>query len=62
MKGTVKWFNARKGYGFISTDDHQDIFVHRNALEDGVFLEDGDNVEFDIENSEKGKNAINIKK
>jgi CspA family cold shock protein len=62
MKGTVKWFNARRGYGFIEGEDNKDIFVHKNALEQGVFLLDGENVEFDIEDSEKGPTAINVKK
>jgi cold shock protein len=62
MKGTIKWFNARKGYGFIQCEDNNDIFVHRNSIELGVFLEEGDTVEFEIEKSEKGPSAINVKK
>ena len=62
MKGTIKWFNSRKGYGFIQGEDNNDIFVHRNSIEFGTFLEEGDTVEFEIEKSEKGPNAINVKK
>jgi CspA family cold shock protein len=62
MKGIVKWFNDRKGFGFIMGDDNKDIFVHRNSLTDGTYLKDGDSVEYEIENSEKGPNAINVKK
>ncbi len=62
MKGTVKWFNDRKGFGFIEGEDEKDIFVHRNALEEGTNLNDGDEVEYEVESSEKGPNAINVKK
>jgi CspA family cold shock protein len=64
MKGTVKWFNDRKGFGFIEGEDKnkKDIFVHRNALPEGTYLKDGDKVEYEIESSEKGPNATNVKK
>jgi CspA family cold shock protein len=62
MKGTIKWFNDRKGFGFIEGEDEKDIFVHRNALEEGIQLNDGDEVEYEVEASEKGPNAINVKK
>ena len=62
MKGTVKWFNDRKGYGFIEGEDKKDIFVHRNSLVEGTFLDEGDLVEYEIEASDKGPHAINIKK
>jgi CspA family cold shock protein len=62
MKGTVKWFNDRKGFGFIEGDDKKDIFVHRNSLEEGTYLNDGDLVEFEVVASEKGPHAINVKK
>ena len=62
MNGTVKWYNARKGYGFIEGEDSKDIFVHRSAVPMGTFLKEGDKVEFDTEDSEKGPKAVNIKK
>lgn len=63
VKGTVKWFNATKGYGFISTEEGQDVFVHFSALEDtGEFrtLDEGQAVEFEITEGEKGPQASNV--
>ena len=62
MKGTVKWYNARKGYGFIEGEDGKDIFVHRTAIPVGIFLNEGDKVEYEVEESDKGPNAKDIKK
>lgn len=62
MKGTVKWYNDRKGYGFIQGEDGTDVFVHRTALPMGTFLNEGDQVEFEIEESDRGPKAANIKK
>ena len=62
MQGTVKWFNDRKGYGFIQADDNQDVFVHRNALPADLYITEGDQVQFDIEKTDRGTQAINIKK
>ena len=60
--GTVKWFNPRKGFGFISQDEAgKDVFVHSNEL-NGVYINEGDNVDFDIVETEKGLSAQNIKK
>jgi CspA family cold shock protein len=62
MKGTVKWFNDRKGFGFIEGEDEKDIFVHRNSLTEGTYLNDGDEVEYEVGSSDKGPQAINVKK
>ncbi|WP_297376675.1 cold-shock protein [uncultured Helcococcus sp.] len=64
-KGTVKWFNATKGFGFLTTEDGQDVFVHYTALEDdGEFrtLDEGQAVEFEIVEAEKGPQASNVVK
>ena len=60
--GTVKWFNPTKGFGFINQDEGgKDVFVHSNEL-NGVFINEGDAVEFEIVDTEKGLSAQNIKK
>lgn len=62
MKGTVQWFNARKGYGFIQGEDGKDVFVHQTALPMGVFLNEGDEVEFEKENSDRGPRAAEVQR
>ena len=62
MEGTVKWYNDMKSYGFIQIEEGKDVFVHRNALEQGTVLREGDRVEFEIEETDKGPQATNVKK
>ncbi len=62
MKGTVKFFNDMKGFGFITAEDGKEVFVHQSALEEGVTLHENDSVTFDIEEGDKGPKAINVKK
>lgn len=64
MKGTVKWFNAKKGFGFITDENGNDVFVHFSALQMDGFkvLDEGEEVEFDVVNGEKGPQASNVVK
>jgi CspA family cold shock protein len=62
MKGTVKWYNPFKGYGFISGEDGAEVFVHRTALPMGTELNENDQVEFEIETSDRGPKATSVKK
>ena len=61
-EGTVKWFNDRKGYGFIAQDNGQDIFVHHSEINGTGFksLKEGERVTFDIEQGQKGPAAANV--
>ena len=61
-KGTVKWFNAKKGYGFLSDTEGNEIFVHYSALQMDGFkeLKDGEAVEFEVVEGEKGPQAANV--
>jgi CspA family cold shock protein len=61
MKGKVKWFNPRRGYGFIIGEDEKEYFVHQTELPNGYIKED-DEVEFESEATEKGLNAKSVKK
>jgi CspA family cold shock protein len=61
MEGTVKWYNFKKGYGFIKGDDDQEYFIHYTALDKGVFLRENDKVSFDAADTDKGKQAQNVK-
>lgn len=60
--GKVKWFNAEKGFGFITSDTGKDIFVHYSAIQTGGFrsLEEGQNVSFEITESDRGPQASNV--
>jgi CspA family cold shock protein len=62
VTGTVKWFNGYKGYGFISREDGEDVFVHHSAIEAEGFrnLEEGQRVEFTIERDPKGLRAAQV--
>jgi cold shock protein len=58
-KGTVKFFNEAKGFGFIKSEDGQEVFVHVTALKDEI--RENDVVEFEVEQGKKGPNAVNVK-
>lgn len=64
ITGTVKWFNASKGYGFIAHDGGKDVFVHFSAIQGDGYrnLNEGEQVEFSIEDSPKGPQAVNVTK
>jgi len=62
MKGTVKWYNIYRGYGFIQGEDGKDVFVHRTELPMGAEIYENDQVEYEIEKSERGLKAMGIKK
>lgn len=61
-KGTVKWFNAEKGYGFISVEGEDDVFVHYSAIQSEGFktLEEGQEVEFEVADGTRGLQAANV--
>ena len=62
QQGTVKWFNAKKGYEFLSDAEGNDVFVHFSALQMDGFkeLKDGEKVEFEVVDGEKGPQAANV--
>ncbi|MCK5732393.1 MAG: cold-shock protein [Tenericutes bacterium] len=64
MNGTVKWFNAEKGYGFITDEEGNDIFAHFSAIEGEGYktLENGDQVTFNVVEGDRGAQAANIEK
>lgn len=60
MKGTVKFFNPTKGYGFITGEDGKEYFVHMSGLPEGAKLYENDKVEFELKETERGPNAVNV--
>ena len=60
MEGTVKWFNTRKGYGFVKGDDNEEYFIHFSALPRGVQLQENDRISFEPAETERGKQAKNV--
>ncbi|WP_059104802.1 cold-shock protein [Shouchella shacheensis] len=63
-QGTVKWFNAEKGFGFIEREDNDDVFVHFSAIQSEGFksLDEGQKVTFDVEQGARGAQAANVQK
>ena len=62
MKGTVKFYDETKGFGFITAEDGKEVFVHQTALDEGVVLHENDSVEFDVEEGDRGPKAVNVAK
>ncbi|GGF69704.1 cold-shock protein CspE [Paenibacillus albidus] len=64
MKGTVKWFNAEKGYGFLQVEGGEDVFVHFSAIQGDGFktLDEGQAVEFEVTDGNRGPQAANVVK
>ena len=62
MKGTIKKVVQQRGFGFITVENGKDVFFHRSSAADFDSLEEGDSVEFDVEQSPKGERAANVKK
>jgi len=62
MKGTVKWYNTMKGFGFIEGENKTDYFFHCSQIKEGVKINEKDRVEFETEIGDRGERAINVKK
>ncbi|MDO9509549.1 MAG: cold-shock protein [Thermovirgaceae bacterium] len=64
MQGTVKWFNEAKGYGFVTPDEGNDVFVHFSAIQGDGFktLAEGQRIEFEVVQGDKGPQAANVEK
>lgn len=60
-RGSVKWFDGRKGFGFVSREDGSEIFVHINNINGGQILQEKDEVEFEVGPGKKGQQALNLK-
>jgi len=63
VKGKVKWFNEKKGFGFLERDDGDDVFVHYTNIQGEGFrtIREGDSVEFEVQDGPKGPQAVNVK-
>ena len=63
IKGTVKWFNEKKGFGFLSQEDGDDVFVHYSSIQSSGFknLDEGQTVEFEVQDGPKGLQAVNLR-
>ncbi len=63
VKGTVKWFNEKKGFGFLSREDGDDVFVHHTSIQAEGFktLREGQEVEFEVQDGPKGPQAVNVR-
>ena len=62
MKGTIKFFNEMKGFGFIHGEDDKEYFFHKTSVQEGVTLNENDTVTFDVEEGDRGPKAVNVKK
>ena len=62
VKGKVKFYNQRRSFGFIAGEDGTDVFVHVSDIPEGITLEENDEVEFEVTETDRGKKAINVKK
>jgi CspA family cold shock protein len=62
VKGKVKMFNSERGFGFITGDDGKDVYVHSSSIEGGATLAVGDQVEYEVEQGDRGPRAKNVKK
>lgn len=61
MEGIVKWYNRKKGYGFVTGDDDGEYFVHYSNIPQGTFIREGDKISFEAAETDKGKQAKDIK-
>ncbi|MBS3136754.1 cold shock domain-containing protein [Candidatus Woesearchaeota archaeon] len=62
MKGTVKFFNNKKGFGFVAGEDGKEYFVHHTGLSEGTTIGENDSVSFDVEQGNRGPKAVNVSK
>ena len=62
MKGTVKFFNSMKSFGFLAGEDGKEYFVHQSGLKEGTSIGEGDSVEFEVEQGDKGPKAVKVSK